>query len=148
MWDFTCLSFEISVELFFFPFLFSNHFCSVDACVAYIVYGRCNSSSLALFYEVFLSLYRCIDVILNVGKSSYYFFTWHLQTVYFIFVRSYASSLVLLFSRPFVGVLLCFTLRMVPSISPGIYPFDEILFGFYGISIFVGYLIPNPFLYK
>ena len=22
------------------------------------------------------------------------------------------------------------------------------LFGFYGISIFVGYLMPNPFLYK
>ena len=23
-----------------------------------------------------------------------------------------------------------------------------LLFGFYGISIFVGYLMPNPFLYK
>ena len=31
------------------------------------------------------------------------------------------------------------------------YPSDEIfvcLFGFYGISTFVGYLKPNPFLYK
>ena len=49
----------MSVQLFFFLFLFSGYFCFVDARVICIPSGGCNQSSLALFYVVFLSLYRC-----------------------------------------------------------------------------------------
>ena len=42
-----------------------------------------------------------------------------------------------------VGVLTCSTL--IPLMCDWLF---ACLFGFYGISTFVGYLIPNPFLYK
>ena len=49
MWDFACLSLEMYIQLFFFLFLFSCYFCSVDAWVVSIISGRCNQSSSILF---------------------------------------------------------------------------------------------------
>ena len=51
------------------------------------------------FYVVFLSLYRCIDAILNAGKSYSSFFSWHIQTVYvisrmFIIVRIFYTKFI------------------------------------------------------
>ena len=40
----------MSIQLFFFPFLFSGDFCSVDACVVCIVSGGCNQSSSDAFF--------------------------------------------------------------------------------------------------
>ena len=53
----TYLSLKTSTELFFFPFLFSSYFRSVDARVFSIVSGRCNHSSSALFYDIFESFF-------------------------------------------------------------------------------------------
>ena len=53
VWDFTCLSLEMSLQLFFFPFLFPGYFCSVDACVVWIISGDCNLSFSQLFHVVF-----------------------------------------------------------------------------------------------
>ena len=58
MWDFTCLLFEISIELFFVLFLLSGYFCSVDACFVCIVSGGCNQSSPAIL--IYSSSF-CID---------------------------------------------------------------------------------------
>ena len=65
---YSCFSFH-----FYFPVIFS-----VDPCVVSIVSGDCNQSSSVLFYLVFQSLYRCINAILNNGKSSSSFFPWHI----------------------------------------------------------------------
>ena len=76
---------EMSLQLFFFPFLFSGSFCSLDACIVCIVPGGWNQSSSALFFYVVLeSFYRFIVAILNAGKSSSSFFSWHIQSVYVI----------------------------------------------------------------
>ena len=55
---FACLSLKISIQLSFFPFLFSGYFCSVDACVVCIVFGRCNPSSWTFYLCVFVSMLR------------------------------------------------------------------------------------------
>ena len=73
---FSCeMSFVISIELFSFPFLFSDYFCSVDPRVVCIVFDGCNQSSSALFNVVFESFHQCINGI----KSSSSFFSWHIQ---------------------------------------------------------------------
>ena len=46
MWEFICLLLEISVQLFFFPFLFLSYCCSVDHCA---VSGCCHYKYLAFF---------------------------------------------------------------------------------------------------
>ena len=53
--DFACLTLEISIQLFFFPFLFSDYFCSVDACLICIVSDHCNQSFsiILLLWEFF-----------------------------------------------------------------------------------------------
>ena len=51
VWDFAYLSLEISIRLFFFPFLFSGYFPSVDVYVVCIVSGCCNQSFSALFIK-------------------------------------------------------------------------------------------------
>ena len=98
------------IELFFFPLLFPSYCRSADPRVVSIVSGSCNQSSSALFYVVFKSLYRCINAVFNAGKSSSYFFPWHISRM------PYAWSLVFLFSGPFVWVFLCSTSRIVTSI--------------------------------
>ena len=84
VWDFAYLLPEVCIELFFLSFLFSGYFHFVEACNVWIVSGDCNQSSSALFYVVVKSLYRSIDAILNVGKSSSSFFSWHMPSVYVI----------------------------------------------------------------
>ena len=49
IWDFSCLSLQMTIQLFNFLFLFPGNFCSVDACVICIVSGGCNQSSSVLF---------------------------------------------------------------------------------------------------
>ena len=49
MWDFVCLSLKMSIQFFFFPFLFPCYRYSVDACVIVIISGHCNPSFSALF---------------------------------------------------------------------------------------------------
>ena len=49
-------------------YLFS-YFYSVDACIVYIVSGRCNQSSSMFFYVIFSWMYQWIDAILNDSKS-------------------------------------------------------------------------------
>ena len=92
-----CLSLEISIELFFFPFLFSGYFCSVDACVDCIVSNHCIQSSFALSYVVFLLLYRCINAILNADKSSSSFFSRKIQSVRVIYGGCKARWIVMSF---------------------------------------------------
>ena len=65
-WEFTCLSLELSIQLFLFPFLFSWYCCSVYPCVDCAVSDCCNQSFFALFYVVFDLSYRCIDAISSV----------------------------------------------------------------------------------
>ena len=52
-YEISCLSLKMSIELLFFPFLFSGHFCSVDTYAACIVSAGCNQSSSMIFYVVF-----------------------------------------------------------------------------------------------
>ena len=68
LWDFTCFSLEMAIQLFSFPFLFSGHFCSVDACVVCIVFGHWN-----LFFFFYV-----IESIFNTGKSSSSLFWTHI----------------------------------------------------------------------
>ena len=70
------MSLEISIVLFFFRFLISSYFSSVDLRVFSIVSGGFNLSSSGLFYAVFYSLYWCINAIFNAGNSSS-FFSWY-----------------------------------------------------------------------
>ena len=97
--------------ILFLSWLFLFCWCS---CCRYFSEG-CNKSSSASFN---VSLYRCIDGVLNASKSSSRFFFWHVTSVYVVsgYVRPYALSLVFPFSGSFVWVLLFSTLRMVPSI--------------------------------
>ena len=113
--SFASLSLQVSIQLFFFPFLFSGYFCSVDECVVNIVSVGCNQSFFALFYVVFELLYRCIDGIFNAGESCSSFFSWHIQIclLHLLGVMLYASSLVYLFSGSFDEVVHSSTLRMV-----------------------------------
>ena len=77
VWDFACLSLEMSIEWFFFPFLFSGYFFFLLTGVVRIVSGRSNQSLSELCYVVLKSLYRCIKTVFNACKSS----SWHMQAV-------------------------------------------------------------------
>ena len=124
VWDFACLSLEISIWLFFFPFLFSGYFCSVYAYVVCIVFTRCNQSSSTFFNVVFKSLYRCIDAIFYASESSASFFSWHITVClrHVWDVRSDASSWIYLFSGLLVSVLSSSPSRIVLSILQEGYP--------------------------
>ena len=62
--------------LFFFPFLLFVYFRSVYPRVVSVVSCRSNQPSFALFYVVFVLLYRRVNTIFNTGKSSSDFFSW------------------------------------------------------------------------
>ena len=49
MWEFACLSLEISMQLFLFQFSFSNYCCSVYTCFDCVVCGHYNQYLFALF---------------------------------------------------------------------------------------------------
>ena len=61
VWDFAYLSLEMSIQLFFFSFLFSARFCYIHTCVVDIVARGCNQFSFALF--LILSSSRLKDVL-------------------------------------------------------------------------------------
>ena len=58
------------MELFFFPFLLPSFCHSVVYRVVSIVSDGRNQSSFVFFYVVFESLYGCINVVFDAGKSS------------------------------------------------------------------------------
>ena len=78
VWYVAYLLLKTSIELFFFPFLFSVYCRSVTPHVISIVSGSCNQSSSRILYVVFKSLYRCVNAVFNTGKSSSSFFSWHI----------------------------------------------------------------------
>ena len=53
----------------------------VDVYVVCIVAGHCNLSLSMIVYVIFVSLYRYINAIFNPGKTFYFFFSWHLQSM-------------------------------------------------------------------
>ena len=60
--------FKTSIELFFFPLLFSGYCRSAGHRVVSIISGCCNQSSFVLFYVVDTSI--CVHAVFNTGKSS------------------------------------------------------------------------------
>ena len=64
-------------ELFFFPFLFPSYCHSVVDCVVSIVSDGCKKSSFVFSYVVFDSLYRDINAVFDVSKSSS-LFSWYI----------------------------------------------------------------------
>ena len=103
----------MSIRLFSFPFLFPGYFVLLMLVLSVLLLEAVINLP-PWFYIIFLSLYRCIDTILNDSEFSCFFFSWR-------DVRPCASSWVLLFSVPFVEVLSS-TLRTVPSILRGVEP--------------------------
>ena len=72
----------MTVHLFYFQFLFSGHFCSVDPCVVLFLVAEMNFFSLS--NEAFERSYRGIDAIFNASESSSSFFSCHILSVYMI----------------------------------------------------------------
>ena len=67
--DFASLLLELSIQLFFFPFLFPSYCCYVCPYVVSAVIG-CNLPFFVLFNIVFESSFWCIHAMFNPGKSS------------------------------------------------------------------------------
>ena len=113
MWDFACLLLEISIQLFFFSFLFTSCYCSVNSCVVYVVTGCWNLCSFSYLWVIVMMYHRnllCWQVI-------FLFFSTHIVCLYhFSDAKLDASSLVFLFSGSCVEVLPSPTSRMVLSI--------------------------------
>ena len=116
VWNLAYVSLEISIQLFFFLFLFSVYSCSADPCIVCVVSGRWNQSSAVLFYVVFESSWQCIDAFLLFFLLFSTHVAWqnHLLDVW-----AYASLIVFLFSGPFIEVLPLSLSRIVPSILQG-----------------------------
>ena len=144
---FACFSLEMSIHLFFFPFLFSGYFCSVGICVVCIDSSGCNQFSSALFCVMFSLLHRCIDAIFSV-LFLLIFLTHTVCLRHLWDVRPYVSSLVFLFSRPFVEVLLSTDVRMVPSIlRRGQLRYLSLCWDFLNVVFFRAvFLLKNSFL--
>ena len=111
------LSLEMSMQLFYFPFLFSSYCCSVDPCVGSDHYNQSLLFSCSL--RDVLSMYRRY---FQCWRVLFLFFLTHIVCLYLWGVRPYASSWVFLFFGSFVEVLPSTTLRMVPSILRGWQP--------------------------
>ena len=68
-------------KLFSSPFLFPSYCNSVVHRVSRIVSNGCKDSSIVFLYIMFESLYRCVNAVFNVGKSSAPLFSWCLLSV-------------------------------------------------------------------
>ena len=98
MWDFTCLSLEMSIQLFFFIFLFSGYFCSLDVWVVPIISSGCNQSSPSFFFMSSSSF--CIS---SSMLSSLLLFLSHTFCLYHLLgVRPYTSLQVFCWSSSLV----------------------------------------------
>ena len=54
VWDLDCLPFKMSIKLFFFPFLFSGYFCSVDVLTVLFLVAFSVHFQIVCFYTVYL----------------------------------------------------------------------------------------------
>ena len=70
--------FKTPIVLFFFRFLLHGYCHSVIYRVVNVVSDGCNQSPFVVFYVVFKSLYRCVNAVLDAGKSSSPFFSWYI----------------------------------------------------------------------
>ena len=125
--DFSC---EISlVSHLKYLYIFSSHFCFLVIVVLLMLVffiKEVIKISLLFFYIVFSSLYRCINAIFNVCKSSSSFFLDTFCLRHFWIVLPYAFAWVFLFSASFVEVLKEWSRVSYKGDSPGFYPFHEI----------------------
>ena len=139
MWDVASLSLKMFIQLFFFLFLLSSYFRSIDSHVVSIVSGGCNQFSTVLFYVVFKPLVliiQCWQILFLLFFSTHIVCRHHLCDV-----RPYASSLVFLFSGP----LREWSQVSYKKHSPGFIPFRMfLLFSLVLSSFFV--LLRNSFL--
>ena len=78
VWDFTCLSLEISKQLLFFPFLFSINYCSVNLCFFVLFLVSVNSLSLLFF------VYRLTRV--NIRRNFILSFLYDYFKILFLFL--------------------------------------------------------------
>ena len=130
MWDFVCLSLEMSIELFFFPLVFSGYFCSVDACAV------CILAVISLLPRFFLCS-RCIDALTPFWMLTNPLPPSFLDS-YNLFISSLGSqALCIVMSFFFVLWSMCWSSLLVHfkngskyftgwGDSPGVYLFDEI----------------------
>ena len=111
VWDLACLSLEISIQLFFSPFLFSSYCCSVDPCVMCVVSGCLIDLSLIFFIK---SSCRCINLstLSSTLLSPLFLLFWHI--VYQL--RDVQLSSIFLSFALFVWVPPLFILKMALSI--------------------------------
>ena len=124
----------MSIQLFFFLFLFSDYFCSIDACVVCTVSGSCNQSSALFFMQ---SSNRCIDAWTVSSKlvSHLHSSFLHIYSLRHLWdAKPYASSRVFLLSGAFP--LVHFKNGVDQGDSPGIYPFDEISIMSFSFELF------------
>ena len=109
MWDFACWPLEISVQLFFFSFLFSTNCCSVDSWFAFFFFLVPVTSLYSLvilsMYRLYLHCWRVFFLLLFFAHSVCPRHLWD--------VRPYASLWVFLFSYPFFEVLFSYTLKRI-----------------------------------
>ena len=98
VWDFVTLSLDISIQLFFFSFLFCRYYCSVNLYVICAVSHRC----LSLLYFMQSSNPGTDRSTLSSILASPLFFTYIVCQCHISCVRPYASSLAFSSSDPFV----------------------------------------------
>ena len=75
------------MELFSFPFLFLSFCHSIIYRVVSIVSDSRNQSSFVLFYEVFESLYGCVNAVFDAGNSTSSRFSWYIESVNVVSAR-------------------------------------------------------------
>ena len=126
----------MSIQLVFFPLLFSGYFCLDGAFVVSIVFSGCNQS----FHRAFLSSFLVVSMHRHYLECFLLFLAHTICLCHFLFLghtvclchflflsiiiclrhlwegRLYASSWVFLFSGLFAGILLWSTWRIVPSV--------------------------------
>ena len=113
---FACLLLELSIHLFFFPILLSSY-CSVKPCVVFV---RWNQSFFTLFLCSLWIVVSMRQLCLQCQRFSFLLIFFYAYSLCHLSdVSPYSSSLVFLFSRSFVEVLLSSTPRMVTSILKG-----------------------------
>ena len=94
------------LSFFFYAFLFSSHFLSIDPRFVSIVSGGCNKSFSALVYVVFESLHRGVNAVFNASKFSSSFFSSSSSFDFFSFLFFFFRLLYLPAFHPFPRFLL------------------------------------------
>ena len=113
LWDVAYLSLKTSIELFFFPFLFSVYCGSVVFRVVSSISGDWNQSFSTLLCVVFKLLYWCLSTLFNTCKSSFSFFfdTYSLST------SSLGCNVLCTVINFFVLWSNCFSFSLVPFMN-------------------------------